>query len=410
MKRALIIGAGVAGCAASFLLQRKGYGVTMLEKDDVVGGLSRTYYYNGHPYEFGPHIWFWPKDRENNLMEEMHRGDIFDLTVNLHTFTGSSICRYPIHLDDVMVMPERDQILSEWKEVRDEQYQLIASRLPHYGKCSYEAYFKTALGPTLYDKFMKEYTYKMWGVPGDELGTTLSSLADKLKNDTMGLTYDPIKFVDQYHLGDGMPCWYPKKGWNPIWEGFAAGANVVFNVGGIVLSRTGLYFRCGGADVILHPSDYDVVICTIHADTLLGECKLPTNGRLVVPFYIPGLQKAFPENIQTIHYSDNSAITRALEFKAFTRHESPDTLITLEIPIIGGDQPVFPANVEIPRHVNKRCYPVQNEEAFALHGQYVNRAHDISGNIHFCGRDANFQYWNMPLVVENVMSTIEELK
>jgi hypothetical protein len=34
------------------------YDVTLIEKNSRVGGLARTCYYGGHPYEFGPHIWF----------------------------------------------------------------------------------------------------------------------------------------------------------------------------------------------------------------------------------------------------------------------------------------------------------------------------------------------------------------
>ena len=55
-----MLGGGVAGASIAYYLTEKGFDVTIVEKNSRVGGLARTCYYAGHPYEFGPHIWFWP--------------------------------------------------------------------------------------------------------------------------------------------------------------------------------------------------------------------------------------------------------------------------------------------------------------------------------------------------------------
>ena len=59
-KKILVLGGGVAGSSIAHYLSEKGYAVTVIEQRGRVGGLARTCYYSGHPYEFGPHIWFWP--------------------------------------------------------------------------------------------------------------------------------------------------------------------------------------------------------------------------------------------------------------------------------------------------------------------------------------------------------------
>src|SRR5581483_2677986 len=64
-KRILVLGGGVAGSSMAYYLTEKGYEVTLIEKNSRVGGLARTCYYSGHPYEFGPHIWFWPGGEED---------------------------------------------------------------------------------------------------------------------------------------------------------------------------------------------------------------------------------------------------------------------------------------------------------------------------------------------------------
>ena len=61
----LILGGGVAGSAMTYFLAEKGYDVTVIERHRQVGGLARTCTYSGHPYEFGPHIWFWPGGKDD---------------------------------------------------------------------------------------------------------------------------------------------------------------------------------------------------------------------------------------------------------------------------------------------------------------------------------------------------------
>ena len=66
-RRILVLGGGVAGSSITYYLTEKGYDVTVIEKNSRVGGLARTCFYSGHPYEFGPHIWFWPGGEEDPI-------------------------------------------------------------------------------------------------------------------------------------------------------------------------------------------------------------------------------------------------------------------------------------------------------------------------------------------------------
>ena len=56
--RVVIIGAGPAGLTAGYLLAKDGVPVTILEADDVVGGISRTAQYNGYRFDIGGHRFF----------------------------------------------------------------------------------------------------------------------------------------------------------------------------------------------------------------------------------------------------------------------------------------------------------------------------------------------------------------
>ncbi|MFT4849994.1 MAG: phytoene desaturase [Sediminicola sp.] len=60
-KRALVVGAGFAGLAASTSLAAKGYDVTILEKNNQAGGRARSFQENGFDFDMGP-SWYWMPD------------------------------------------------------------------------------------------------------------------------------------------------------------------------------------------------------------------------------------------------------------------------------------------------------------------------------------------------------------
>ena len=56
--RVIIVGAGFAGLAAAYDLACKGYGVTVLEKENEVGGLAAGFPLDGYRLEKFYHHWF----------------------------------------------------------------------------------------------------------------------------------------------------------------------------------------------------------------------------------------------------------------------------------------------------------------------------------------------------------------
>src|SRR5919201_4850803 len=56
--RVVIVGAGPAGLTAAYLLAKQGVPVTVLEGDDIVGGISRTAQYRGYRFDIGGHRFF----------------------------------------------------------------------------------------------------------------------------------------------------------------------------------------------------------------------------------------------------------------------------------------------------------------------------------------------------------------
>jgi UDP-galactopyranose mutase len=146
------------------------------------------------------------------------------------------------------------------------------------------------------------------------------------------------------------------------------------------------------------------VFSSIDIDKLWGEDTLPYTGRMMVPLLIPGLAHAFPNGAESVHYSSCEFQTRVTEMKVITRHESPDTMLLIEIPILPGAAQVFPKNTldyAIEHNLfAEKAYPQQSEQAFKTYYAYVDRSKKIP-NLRMVGRHAEFKYWGMAETVNS---------
>ncbi|MFW5890570.1 MAG: protoporphyrinogen oxidase, partial [Marinilabiliaceae bacterium] len=71
MKRAVIIGAGLTGLTTAYYLKKKGWQVTILERDMRTGGAIHTYRENGFVFESGPNTGMISHPEVADLFEEL---------------------------------------------------------------------------------------------------------------------------------------------------------------------------------------------------------------------------------------------------------------------------------------------------------------------------------------------------
>lgn len=420
-KKVLVLGGGVAGSSLCHFLDKKGYSVTLIEKNREVGGLARTMTYAGHPYEFGPHIWFWPggvENEVNNVVHELSNGELYYIDRKLLSFIAEDqkAYRYPLHYDDISKMPEEGKIRSEIAVHRDDDNKLKEDEMPVIGQCSFEEYFQAAVGETLYNKFMANYTWKMWNIPGNELQTRMvwadrfmHAYTDKEQGGMKG--YDPLKFSN-HTLGKGIQFQvYPKGGWNVIWDAMVSGARVVNDTVLRIEDEKRPYVSMRSGDKYYF-DDYDHVINTLDIDELWGDDCLPYTGRMMIPLVLPSLSSAFPDETESVHYSAAEFVTRVTEMKVITRHQSPDTLLLIEVPILPAADEAFPENtLEFAKQNNlyaRKAYPQQSKQAVEMYERYVKKGAHINNLIH-CGRHAQFRYWGMPETVNSALQLSKKL-
>ena len=70
-KKVVIIGAGPAGLTAGYELLKHNVPASIVEADNIVGGLARTVNYKGYLFDIGGHRFFTKWDEVNRLWHDI---------------------------------------------------------------------------------------------------------------------------------------------------------------------------------------------------------------------------------------------------------------------------------------------------------------------------------------------------
>ena len=71
MKKAIVIGSGFSGLSAAAFLAKSNIKVTLIEKNQQLGGRARMIKENGFSFDMGP-SWYWMPDIFDNLFQEFN--------------------------------------------------------------------------------------------------------------------------------------------------------------------------------------------------------------------------------------------------------------------------------------------------------------------------------------------------
>ena len=159
-EQVVIIGAGPAGLTAAYELAKRGQTCTVLEADDVVGGISRTVVRDGWRFDIGGHRFFTKVDEVEKLWHEILSDDDFLMRPRKsRIFYDGKYFDYPLRIFNVLgnlgiVEAVKCVASYAWARIR-----------PPKDQTNYEGWLVARFGWRLYRTFFKTYTEKVWGVP-----------------------------------------------------------------------------------------------------------------------------------------------------------------------------------------------------------------------------------------------------
>ena len=185
--RVVVIGAGPAGLTAAYQLGKAGHTATVLEGDDVVGGISRTVVADGYRFDIGGHRFFTKVPEVEALWHEILPDEDFMLRPrSSRMYYQGKFYDYPIKIVNALknlgpIEAVRCGLSFFWVRVR-----------PPRNLDTLEGYIAKNYGWRLYHHFFKTYSEKVWGVPPAEMSADWG--AQRIKGMTLwSAVWEPLR-------------------------------------------------------------------------------------------------------------------------------------------------------------------------------------------------------------------------
>jgi protoporphyrinogen oxidase len=215
----VIIGAGPAGLTAAYMLTKRGVAPTVLEADNVVGGISRTAVRDGWRFDIGGHRFFTKVKPVNDLWFEILGKDEFLRRPRMsRIYYRGKLYDYPIKPANAL------KNLGPVEAVRCGCSYLYARIRPPKDQSTLEGYIVANYGRRLYNHFFKTYNEKVWGVPASEIASDWG--AQRIKGMSLfAAVWEPIRarVAGRRHTSKQVTSLieefnYPKYGPGQMWE------------------------------------------------------------------------------------------------------------------------------------------------------------------------------------------------
>jgi protoporphyrinogen oxidase len=174
----VIIGAGPGGLTAAYLLAKQGVSVTVLEGDDVVGGISRTVQYKGFRFDIGGHRFFTKIAPVEALWHEILGNEFISVPRLSRIYYKDKFFDYPLKAKNAL------RGLGLWNAVRCVWSYIDAQLRPSPVEENLEQWVSNRFGKRLYEIFFKTYTEKVWGMPCTEIRAEWA--AQRIQNLSLG--------------------------------------------------------------------------------------------------------------------------------------------------------------------------------------------------------------------------------
>jgi protoporphyrinogen oxidase len=444
----VIIGAGPAGLTAAYHLTKFGITSTVLESDNIVGGISRTVERDGWRFDIGGHRFFTKVKDVRDLWHEILPDEDFMLRPRMsRIYYEGKYYDYPLKASNAL------RNLGIWEAFLCVMSYLWVRIRPPKDQTTLEGWIAARFGWRLYKHFFKTYNEKLWGVPVTKLPADFA--AQRIKNLSLFNAIvnmllpkrnqkDITSLIEEFE--------YPKYGPGMMWERCrdlveARGCKVIMNT-----RVVGIRHENGRAVAVIAESDdgarteypCDHAISSMPISQLLKAMDPPASDTaraaaadlkyrdfLTVALVVPE-ESSFPDNWIYVHAKEVQ-VGRIQNFGSWSPYlvKEGRTCLGLEFFVFEGDDTwtkpddelveqgkrelgilglVDPEKVEAGYVVRMpKAYPFYDERYKANVARIVEWLEDCAPNVHPIGRNGMHRYNNQDHSMFTAMLTAENI-
>lgn len=217
-KPVVIIGAGLTGLSAAYMLHDSGVPVKVLEADKEFGGASKTVQFKGFRFDLGGHRFYTRNQEVLGLVHKLIGHELLTVPRQSRIYLRGKFVDYPLTFSSALgtlgVVTSMSVCASyAWQKVKRIFY--------HPQDTTFEDWVISRFGRKLYSIYFKPYSEKVWGVPCTRLKADFAeqrirglSFREAVKNMFFSRKNATATLVKQFL--------YPKLGFGRIPESMAA--------------------------------------------------------------------------------------------------------------------------------------------------------------------------------------------
>jgi protoporphyrinogen oxidase len=340
----VVLGGGVSALGFAKRMSEHGHSVLVLEKEAVVGGLSRSLNYNGFYLDFCAH-----RFHTNNraLLNEVLALPGLQMTRHVkksRIYMFGGYLKYPFELQNLLrAMPLRDSVMCGLSF----GWNLLAKHFRKPALVSYKDWFVHLYGRRLYRIMCRPYTSKIWHTDPANIsadwadqrfqGENLKKLLKRIVRKVLTLDFSSYNLEDDSLAPDGGPFYYPRRGIQELPDALAKaaienGTVIETSVEPVAVSvdqRTVTYLRRGSSQTV----SFEHLVSTIplHALYDLQERKSPEVEQALagltymdIIFVYAFLNRPQLSNDHWLYFPDPDVVfNRAVEFSNWSPEMCP---------------------------------------------------------------------------------------
>lgn len=168
-ERVVVLGGGPCGLYAALELARAGRAVTVLEKEEVPGGLARGHRRGANFYDLGVHMFHAFDPEVFETIREVMGEERIEVALDARIKWAGALFRYPLQFRDIVagMPPLRLLRCCAGLLLTQARYTLFPREPANAEEALIQLY-----GRPLYEFFFRDFTARYWGFPPTEMSAT----------------------------------------------------------------------------------------------------------------------------------------------------------------------------------------------------------------------------------------------
>jgi len=195
---AIILGAGPSGLITAWKLVEAGWDVSIIEKNNITGGLCRSWKHKNFIMDTGPHIFHTPDKLLKNFWKKNFKDLLIEGKFSCKNVKGKNFDQfydYPLSIEGL------NQFDKNLKTKIKKELKSCNKNDQRYKAKNYREYIDSFIGPTLRKMFFEKYPEKIWGINTKKMTPDWAPNRIKFRDKILPFYHEQYVAVGKYGTG-----------------------------------------------------------------------------------------------------------------------------------------------------------------------------------------------------------------